>query len=193
MKKGMPVIILVLVVVGVGGYFLMSKKTPSMNEKTIESGDATQQQVGQESELVEKEETEENYVGSMLKMVGMGMPLKCTWEAEGSAGTTWVKGENVYGEFEAEGQKSKMIFKDDCTWVWQEGQTQGVKVCYEPEEAEQFLAGEVEGVEQPQVRAGSLPDVDYRCAPAVVTEEKFTPPANIEFMDIAEMMQGLGM
>ena len=80
---------------------------------------------------------------------------------------------NLHGE---------VIIKDNCMWSWSEGESQGMKTCFDA--AEQDIWDEPQGA--------SASDVEYHCVPTVITDAKFIPPTNIEFMDLDEMMGGYG-
>lgn len=181
MKKVFSVITLVLVLV------LLTSCLPQKSTET-----------GQESAPVEKETEEqtggeESYSGSLQKMMGLGIPLKCEWKRDETYyGSSWVKGDKSYSEVFNEGKTGKVIFKDDCMWSWEEGNPQGFKMCMEPTEEDMEAP---EGVEQPQTEQapmGPPKDMNYSCRPAVFTDAKFNPPSNVNFMSMEEMMQGMG-
>lgn len=181
MKKGLPIILVVLVVGGVGAYLFMNQGDQEMMPK--KSG---QQQEQEEDMDTEQEAGKDNYSGKLMKMVNLGIPLKCTFSQNDYSGTTWVKGKNFYSEISAEGQTSKIVFKDDCMWTWSDAQDQGVKMCFEPEEATDIFSGEAEAGET------NLPtDANFNCKPAVFTDAKFSVPGGVEFMDFDQMMEGL--
>lgn len=132
---------------------------------------------------------QETVTGSLQKLLGMGKSLKCTWSAEEASGTSWIKNQNVYTEVQAQGQTSKTIMKDNCMWVWAEGQAQGVKSCYQSFEEMQEEAT-AEGTEDGQDTgsAAVAPNVNYNCVPASIADSKFNPPQDVQFMDLNETM-----
>jgi hypothetical protein len=69
-----------------------------------------------------------------------------------------------------------MIVKDDCLWSWSGEEAQGMKMCFKPEEGEESVWD-----------SESAPQDDYHCVPAVVTDDKFEPPADIKFLSLEEM------
>jgi len=184
MKKALPIILVVLVVGGVGAYLFMNQSGQEMMPMT------PSQQQGQQEEKdmdTDQEAEKENYTGNLKKMVDLGIPLKCTFnQGDEYSGTTWVKGKKFYSEISADNQVSKIIFKDDCMWTWSDAQDQGVKMCFEPEEATDIFSGEAEAGET------NLPtDANFNCNPAVFTDAKFNVPSGVEFMDFDQMMEGL--
>lgn len=142
-----------------------------------------------------QEQDQESYTGNLEKIMNLGVPLKCTWKMdENYYGTAWIKGENSYSEVYNEGQTAKIIVKDNCMWSWSE-ENQGVKACFEDSQAEEM--GELEegmekaptAMETEEMRPPQ--DVSYNCSPAVFGDDKFNPPAEVEFVDMDQMMQGI--
>lgn len=132
-----------------------------------------------------------DYQGSLEKILGLGKSLKCTWGVEGTSGTSWVKSGKVYSEMEAQGQISKTIVSDNCMWVWAEGQTQGVKSCYDSFAAMQQASADSNieaSAEQSAGDAGISPQVSYNCQAATVAESKFVPPSGVEFINLNEIV-----
>ncbi|MEA2020642.1 MAG: hypothetical protein U9M98_02895 [Patescibacteria group bacterium] len=180
MKKILLILVPVLVVAGVGAWYFLGR---SGGQPVTVRGPSSQSERAQESKT---------YTGTLQKMVGLGMSLKCTWEAEGNSGTSWVKGDQTYTEVNAEGQVAKVIAKDDCMWSWSEGQAKGIKMCYDTSEA-MYAEGESDTGDGSTSEVGAVKpptDVQYNCRPATVSAGKFNPPSNVEFMDMQEMMQG---
>ena len=84
----------------------------------------------------------------------------------------------------AEGKVGEIIIRDNCMWTWTAEEAQGMKTCFEetgPETTDVW--------EQPQ---GTTPDMAYTCLPTAVTDAKFTPPSNVNFMDLDAMKEGFG-
>ncbi len=184
MKKSFLLLILVLPVI------LLSGCLPKKQGEPVGEGVSTQQEgTGTESK-------EESYSGNLGKMMALGIPLKCSWKKDESYyGTSWVKGQKSYGEVTQEGKTAKVIFKDNCMWSWEEGNPQGFKMCFEPtdEEMNPPAGGEEESsVDWSQVRGAQPTDIDYQCGPALVGDDKFEPPAGVNFMSMEEMMKGMG-
>lgn len=191
MKKVLPIILVGAVVLGAGAYFL------SQNKGQLPTAQPEQQNQ-QESTSGQDSGQQERFTGTLKKMLGLGKSLKCSWRrGEEGSGTTWVKNEMFYNEVTSEGQQGRVIFKDDCMWSWQEGKTQGVKMCFSPEQADEMLSGETESSQesedsQTETTEANVPtDVEYNCQPAVVSDAKFNPPKDIQFMDMDQLMQGM--
>jgi len=131
---------------------------------------------------------EESYTGNIEKIMSLGIPVKCTWKRdENYYGESWIKGKQSYGEVTQEGRKTKVIGKDDCIWAWEEGNPQGTTFCMQPSS---------ETPELPQEQAETIPpqeyqptDMEYSCRPAVFGDDKFNPPAEINFLNVDELMK----
>ena len=169
MKKFLPVV-LAVVVIGVVGFFMMNRG----DDGTIVDGtpsDSTETEV---------------FSGSLLDAVKLGVAMKCTYDVEGNEYEGYVKGTNYRGKMTtAEGKVMEVIVKDNCMWSWDVDQNQGIKTCFEETEMENE-GGDI--WEQSELASA---DINYRCVPAAVTDAQFTPPANIQFMDIDSMMDDL--
>ena len=171
MKKGLPIIIAIVAIVGVGfiAWNFLGKGGVSLPVGEIKK---------------EAGEAGEEFIGKVKDVVALGVPMKCTYTQGGVSGTSYIKGKKMYGEVTVEGKLALMILKDNCMWNWNQGETQGIKSCFE----EDFWEMGEEAVQEGQA---SVPtEADYRCAPAVFPDSKFNPPGNVSFMDIDELMQG---
>ncbi len=176
MNKYLPVfIIAALVIVGVGAYLVINRGTTDTSTGVTPSDTTTSQPSNSDT-----------FIGSLKDAVSLGVAMKCTYQVEGSEYEGYIKGENYRGQIKtAEGKVGEVIIKDSCMWTWAEDETQGIKTCFEDSETE-----EADIWEQPQ---GSVsPGINYTCLPAAVTDNVFTPPTDIDFMDIDTMMEGFG-
>jgi hypothetical protein len=128
--------------------------------------------------------------GTLQAAVKLGIPMKCTYTVEGMEAEGWIKGQQYRGKMKnQQGQVGEVLMKDNCMWTWDETKGQGVKMCFDPEENQDLW--DPQTWDETETEGTQPPDVDYHCNPAVVTEAQFQPPANIEFMDLDQMMQGL--
>lgn len=176
MRKPLLVII-VIVALAVGGWFLFGRGgSKEVGEVSAPSG------TGVETP------SEESFTGKLKDALSLGASMKCTWETdESNFGTAYIKGAKVYSDVTYADQRAYSIMVDNCVYSWQEGKTEGLKICFEPEEVEE-AAGEApsaEGFFREQ------PDIDYSCVTAVVSDAKFRPPTHITFVDPEEMMRQL--
>ncbi len=178
MKKILP-IILALAVLASAGYFLMNRQP--------ETGPVPTQR---EAAPGEAEVTEQTLTGRLQEMLTLGQSLKCTWRRDDqNFGTTYIKGKKVYSDTTANGQRAQVIVVDNCSYFWEEGSPQGMKMCFEPEAAEE--TGETLDTEAYEELFAQTPDVSYECVKTIISEALFNPPASVEFTDLQQMMESL--
>jgi len=100
-----------------------------------------------------------------------------------------VSGENWRGTMTAsDGSTSEVILKDNCMWTWSTSEAQGIKTCFDPTEAEDMwdMTGDTTETQVNQA------EFNYNCVPAVLSEADLNPPPGVDFLDLEEMMQGIG-
>lgn len=175
MSKKLPLIIIVLVVVvviGVGAWMFFGKGEVSL---PASGPGVVEKKAGEEAE---------EFVGKIKDVVDLGTAMKCTYLQGDFTGESYIKGRKMYGEVSQQGKKGYIIIKDNCMWNWSPGESQGVKMCFE----EDFWDMPEESGREGQV---SVPiEAEYRCVPAVFSDAKFNPPADVSFMDLDELMKG---
>ena len=171
MKKLLPVL-LILAVVGVGAFIFMNRGTSDTSLDSSSPSSSTSDS--------------DTFSGTLADAVKLGVGMKCTYKVEGNEYEGYIKGKNYRGKMKtAEGNVGEVIIKDNCMWTWTTNEAQGMKLCYE-----EFEAEAADLWEQPQGAVG--PDIAYTCLPTAVTDAKFTPPSNINFMDLDAMQEGFG-
>lgn len=185
MKKFLPIVIVValIAVLGVGGWFYLNKVKGTITPTAGTQGPA----VGEEQEGAEGQ----SFTGKLKDALQLGQSMKCTWKQdEANYATSYIKGDNIRTDVTAKGKLMHSIMKDNCTYSWEEGSTQGFKICFEPgtREAEE----EVEAPEEYQEASGQTADFDYQCSPTVVSDTMFNPPVAVKFLSAEDLMQGAG-
>lgn len=185
MKKNLPIIIVLvvvaLVILAVGGWYFLSKggQAPGMPSE------------GGQGILVPQEEGQ-GFTGKLKDALTLGQSMKCTWSQDAdNFGTAYIKDEKVRTDVTTDGKAAHSIMVDNCTWVWEEGKTEGMKMCYEPTEMEAMEeeVTEMGGMEEiPEEYSYQAPDIDYTCQPAVVSDSMFNPPSGVNFINPQEMM-----
>lgn len=172
MKK---IIIVAIVVVGViaGGWFIA--KNREMPPKGImESG----------------EQKAEEFSGTLVQAMKLGVPMKCDWQTNDGSGESYVKGNDVYITTTAQGKTGYMIKKGDCMWSWNDEQTQGLKICQEPEVGEE--ADEDWTPDSGNFQAEGVDwSIQYKCRPDIFSGDRFEPPAGVEFLDMESMFKNI--
>ena len=169
MKKLLP-IILILVAVGVVVFIFVNRGSSETSVDVTPSDSSAS----------------DSFSGTLKDAVNLGIAMKCTYTVEGNEYESLIKGENYRGKIKtAEGKTGEVIMKNNCMWTWTEGEVQGMKTCFEESDPET-----TDMWEQPQGAVGT--DITYTCLPTTVTDAEFTPPSDIDFMDLDAMMEGLG-
>lgn len=144
-----------------------------------------------ESKKEEEKKKEESYSGSLDKMMALGIPLKCQWKKdEKSYGTSWIKGKSYYSEIIDNNKTFKIVYKDDCLWSWEEGNTNGSKICQLSDWKK--MAEEEEKKEAKNNKndwQDLLNKTDYKCYPSLFEEKKLIPPQGVNFVDINQLLK----
>lgn len=127
------------------------------------------------------------FSGTLKAAVELGLPMKCTYEANGAKGEGVIKGKQYAGQMSMEGKMGNVIIKEECMWSWEDGAESGIKTCFDTSsmEGEEGEESSFWDFEQNQNAANQ----NYTCFPTVVTDAAFTPPANVKFLDLDQMMQ----
>ncbi|MBU1126800.1 MAG: hypothetical protein ABIH88_02505 [Patescibacteria group bacterium] len=169
MKKALPFIAIVLVVaLGFVALKFLPKKAENTSQETSQ-------------EIKESAQEEKSFTGKVRDLISMGKSLKCTWvDDSDNSSVGYIKNKSYYGEVKQEGKDGFIIIKDNCMWSWEKGEATGFKMCFEPEESEEGLWGNMDDA---QVEA------NYNCNPAVVSDSLFTPPADVNFANLEDLMK----
>lgn len=185
MKKNLPLVIIgAVVILGllVGGWWFLGRGK-QISIPTTPSGVSEQTPAGQAP-------AEGGFVGKLKDALTLGQSMKCTWKKdENNFATAYIKDSKTRSEVTQAGEKAYSIMMDNCTYTWQEGKTQGFKVCFEPEEVEEGEEAE-EAVPPTEETTGEMPEYEYNCEPAIVPESMFELPTGINFMSMEQFMGG---
>ena len=144
---------------------------------------------GTKKAAVKTEDTQnKEFSGTLQQAMKLGMPVKCEWKQNEDTGTSYVKGTNVYMEMTTQGKTGYVIWKDGCTWTWGQEQPQGTKICLDTTKPQESAGPQNTADFKAQ---GVNANVEYKCNPTLISDDKFNPPANIQFTDLQDMMKGL--
>jgi hypothetical protein len=169
--KGKQLIIIVLVIVAAGaGWFFLKGGSGLGGQKFSEKSPFT---------------------GSLKAAVALGVPMKCTYEENGTEYSGIIKGKQYKGTVVMQdGTEGTVIMKDNCIYTWSDVDNQGIKMCNEEEGYDMWEEPEedydVEG------QSGEEASVDYVCYPTVATDAEFNLPSGVNFMDLDAMMNNQG-
>ena len=179
MPKQTPIIIAVVAIllIAAGAYLVLGKK--SQTPQTSSTNTTTEQ----------KSEDSGSIKSSIKSLLGGGKNVMCTVKyptADQSAeGTIYVSSKKMRGDFkmmvEGKSVESHMITDDTYSYSWSSMMPQGVKMKMAQIEAP--TASPTSG----QVDINN--EVDMNCFNWGVDNSKFTPPSDIQFMDVSTMMK----
>lgn len=129
----------------------------------------------------------ENKKTSIKELLGLGQEQKCTWsgdtEGDKSSGTMLIKGtkfrQSVTTLNVGESETSMEVITDGTwTYLWNpKTKEQGMKI----------KVTEEEKADTQKLANGSLDmgkEFNYNCSPAIVSDSEFTPPKDIDFLDL---------
>ena len=170
MKKTITIIIiLVIIVAALVGWKFMGKGKKVTNQ-------------GNNQQTTQQETKSESFTGKIKDAFMKGIPLKCTYKKDDqNYSTGYLKDKKYYAEVMSAGKMGYIILIDNCMWAWnKEGNQDGVKMCFAQQQNEDMWSS----FEQNQKSA----DFDYNCVPTIVNESVFTPPTDIKFVNVDELM-----
>ena len=166
------IVAVVLLLLGVGGFLLMSQSKPatrntvSVSPSSSESPNTTQKT-------------------SLKSLMSLGANQTCTFTdaATGSSGTMYIGRGTARGDFQStvsgRTTMSHMINDGTVVYVWMDGQAQGFKSSLDAIE-------KLSGSAQNTVNVNA--EVDYSCTPATPDAAKFTVPTDVTFSDFSNLM-----
>jgi len=122
----------------------------------------------------------------MAAAIASGGSYKCTYKYEGVESQMWVSGNKFRSETNT--PQGKYIGVSDGVWMysWADGKLEGVK----------FKISDFQDNKQQTSGYTDLSEIsksaaNVECVPTVVTGGTFTPPGNVVFKDMGEMLKQL--
>jgi len=171
MNKNLLIIGGVILVVAVGGYFLMNRGTSPISQTSNPQND-------------------EQLVSVITNAFGGSGSIKCTYSDETSQGIAYIK--NGMVKVESKGtdgaQYGNAIMKNDTLWTWETGGAEGFMMT----NISQYQGDVPEGysTDPNKIRAQieqSRPD----CNEENIADSVFEPPTNVKFEDFSSMMEDI--
>jgi hypothetical protein len=183
LMKKFGIIIIVLVLLAIAGYFgyTQFKGSKSTNPSNVVTEGA--KAVGGAVK------------GTIQDLLTSGKSVTCAVSDEaagGGTGTIFVSGKRMAGDFttDVDGKKvvGHMITDGTYSYIWSSDQTEGIKMKID----EIKITPGAEGNGQPT--SAEVFDLKkqtgLKCSPWSPDSNKFNPPTNIKFSDLTEMMKG---
>ena len=152
-KNTLPVVVvLVVIVLLVIGYFMKGKGSLNKNQT--------------------KEDN--SLSGKIQDLIASGRSIKCTYaQDKNNNSVVYIKGKDFSVNFLANGKVGHIIYKDTCSWIWSEGEAQGVTMCNKDLTTKnQDTFKGIESVPQ---------NVNFKCQPLIGGDDKFTLPSGSQF------------
>jgi hypothetical protein len=164
---------------------LLSACTASPSSKTTNAPIAGDQKTPVAQETPQANNKNQNFSGPLKAALALGVPLKCTNTVDGTTVTGYIKNGLYYSEYEIMGQKETMLVRDNCSYIWQNEATTGVKFC--AKNVPGSTAGNEALLDSPDA---STPKGDINCLPSAVDDALFVIPTNVTFSDMSQFSQG---
>jgi hypothetical protein len=185
MNKQLIIAAVILVLVG-GGLYMYQTKNSTTGDAMKKTIDDAQDDLGVIS-------------GSLKDLAAKGVPMQCSFthtaETGDSAGTVYVVGDNMRGDFAIKQPngtelKSHIIRHNNVTYSWSDDQNTGMKMTMSDVDVE-AMKKNVEGMmkDNPQQFDVDSQNMDYSCSPWLPSPTSFNPPSNITFTDLSAQMK----
>ena len=186
-KKVWIVIVAVLILLGVSGYFVLGKK---------DANKSAQNNTGETQEVSSKK----NLNTSLEELAKLGENLQCSFKytdqttGSVSSGTVFVAGSKTAGHFQTNDPtsgeiKSNMINDGTFVYTWLDSEKQGTK--FQIPESAQDATPEGTSPDQSNNSVDTNQNYEFNCDKWNVDESHFTPPADVQFMDLTAQQQQL--
>lgn len=156
----MGLIALVLVILLVGGYFVVKGKSKGL--------------------VIAPSQEESTSPSSLKDLISKGIAQSCTYTNEGGTGKIYVSGGKVRGDFETKMEekvtKSHMIVDGSTSYLWGDGGQEGFKMTFDTSntasgDAETSLSGAFD----------ASANMNYKCSIWVVDSSMFAVPTTVKF------------
>lgn len=194
-NKMMPILILLMVLLGLFGFYYLSN--------------SSKQQVSQTSEtdglpvITDSVSQEESLKLSLPELLKLGKNYVCTFDYVETETESKIQG-NIYvasagnkmnGAFvmtQPTGEVTNTYVLSDGTYsyMWSPVMAQGIKTKIDPAATDMFSTDTPDSTSD---KSTATPDldmtVDFDCKSWKVDESKFIPPADVEFLDLSASMQ----
>lgn len=171
MNKKAIWIVLGVIVIALVAYFVMNRQTASPESLLNNATESGPQ--------------------SLKDLLTAGQSVKCEYndQANNSQGTAYVTTKKMRGDFSSvvEGKTivSHMIFDNETTYVWQEGETSGLMMKNTADD--QTTSPDYSSPEAPQ-SVNLEEKIDYQCSPWIVNNAMFSLPEGIDFKDLSALI-----
>ncbi len=174
MKKNGKIIaaVVVLLIVGIGGYLFMNQNKTSNDNQGNSSTNSN----------------DGNVFTSIKDALSKSVSLKCEFEEDGRKTTAYIKNGAIRSDVMGAKveENASMIYKGDKFYVWTESPKQGFVMTINPEDMdstdETVETGDVKGMME------AMEKYKESCVPSLPSDSLFTPPTDVTFQDMSSMI-----
>lgn len=174
-------IILIVAILGIGGYFYLnskSSKAPTIQPTT--------------------QNAPSNVFTSIKDAISKSIPLKCEYDNQGKKTITYIKGDQISTTYDIDAtKKGHALVLGKTTYIWEDGKTQGTKITITEEQIKQGqeMAKNYKNTppQQKEDTVAKLEQYKQSCKQEVVPNSVFEVPSDIKFVDLNEQMKKSGI
>lgn len=151
-----------------------------------------------EAPVVEKQQTEGGFSGSIKDLMSFNKNQKCTWTApDQGTGTVYISGKKTRSEFSMlamNGQPAQDMFSisdEEWAYSWNPATKKGMKVKVEDTDGEAADINDYksEGEDEVDYQASIEQDYEFKCEGWRADAKMFVPPTDVEFTDMDAMVE----
>lgn len=192
MNTKLTIALVAVLVVGLLAY--IAWRAPESKDSAMGDKDNMEESMNTEDKDMANQVTPTSGTASFAYLMGSGHELKCDIVYEPQSGTSvvavvYVDGEHmrVNSEMMMAGETylSHIIMDHDMVYTWNESGVSNMAVKFRVEDSDMNV-NEVSGGREVDLNQ----EVEYDCQSWNVDGSVFVPPADIEFMDMEDMMRG---
>ncbi|QQG41301.1 MAG: hypothetical protein HYV90_03965 [Candidatus Woesebacteria bacterium] len=173
MKNKAAIAVVVILLLGIAGYFYFSKSKNVETASGISSG-----------------------VKSLKELLASGVPQKCTFASDDESGktegTSYIAGGKVRADFTStlngKTTVSHMISDNKTSYIWTDDDKNGFKMTV-PDSDTKATTAPVTGEAAQASEVDLNQKSDYKCSAWIPDNSMFTPPADVKFTDFSEMFK----
>ena len=178
-----------IVVVAVGGFVAYNNLGEDDDDGTRQTSSAA----GESSQEAEQEAGFEKKVSTLKELFARGESMRCTYSytdtsGNASSGMAYFANERMFGDFtvsQVDGTvlQSNVLKVDEVQYVWSNDAKQGYKASIADVSSDNDT--NTNGPNEDE-------EYEFDCQPWSVDNSLFEVPADVEFTDTTELLQGLG-
>lgn len=184
MNTKLIIAIVAVVLVAGGGWFYWSSQ---------KSGDSNKNQTTN-SKQTKTSSKPESQTSTLSRLLKSGRATKCTFKSQEISGTVYIAGKNraayQFNSTDPEIGSGGMILSENTMFIWRDKTKDGIKKTFSPEELES--AKKTAGSSSESASSVDWDkEYNFSCTSWRVNNSLFTPPSDVKFTDMQQMMQSM--